>query len=89
MPSRSQLEEMDIGRVSVFFLQLAADNVEYVNQKVYCNSISYSRKAIHSMALVLDGTWSVAQLFPHLQEIVAIHDQYFQGQDVLDNVRAT
>jgi hypothetical protein len=29
----------------------------------------------------------VAQLFPHLQEIVAKHDQYFQNQDVLDNVR--
>jgi hypothetical protein len=39
------------------------------------------------MTLALDGTWSVAQLFPHLQGIVAEHDQYFQGRDVLDNVR--
>jgi hypothetical protein len=40
------------------------------------------------MILTLDGTWSVVQLFPHLQEIVAKHLQYFQDQDVLDNVRA-
>jgi hypothetical protein len=40
------------------------------------------------MALAFDGTWSVAQLFPYLQEIVAKHLQYFQGQDVSDNVRA-
>jgi hypothetical protein len=96
MPSRTQLEEMDIGwvslpiRVSIFFLQLAADSIEDVNQQVDCDNISYSRKAMIccGMALALYGTWSVAQLFPHLQESVAKHLQYFQGQDVLDNVRA-
>jgi hypothetical protein len=40
------------------------------------------------MVLALDGTWSVAQLFLHLQEIVTKHLQYFQGQDVLNNIRA-
>jgi hypothetical protein len=70
---------------------LAADSIENINQEVDCDNISYSRKAMIrcSMALVLDGTWSVAQLFPHFQEIVVKHDQYFQGQDILDNVRAT
>jgi hypothetical protein len=73
-----------------FFLQLAADSVEDVNQQVDSDNISYSRKTMIccGMALALDGTWSVAQLFPHLQEIVAKHLQYFQGQDVPDNVRA-
>jgi hypothetical protein len=95
MPGRTQLEEMDIGQVSlpiwisVFFYKLVVDSIEDVNQEVDCDNISYSRKAMIrcGMALALDGTWSVAQLFPHLQEIVAKHDQYFQGQDVPDNVR--
>jgi hypothetical protein len=74
----------------LFFLQLVADSVEDVNQEVDCDNISYSRKAMIrcGMALALDRTWSVTQLFPHLQEIVAKHLQYFQGQDVPDNVRA-
>jgi hypothetical protein len=73
-----------------YFLQLATDSVEDVNQQVDSDNISYSRKAmIHcGMALALYGTWSVAQLFPHLQEIVAKHLQYIQGQDVPDNIRA-
>jgi hypothetical protein len=73
-----------------FFLQLATDSVEDVNQQVDFDNISYSRKAMIccGMALALDGTWSVVQLFPHLQEIVTKHLQYFQGQDVPDNVRA-
>jgi hypothetical protein len=69
---------------------LAANSVEDVNQEVDCDNISYSRKAmIHcGIVLALDGTWSVAQLFIYLPEIVAEHDQYFQGQDVSDNIRA-
>jgi hypothetical protein len=69
---------------------LAADSVEDVNQQVDSDNVSYSRKAmIHcGMALALDGTWSVAQLFPHLQEIVTKHLQYFQGQDIPGNVMA-
>jgi hypothetical protein len=45
----------------MFFLQLAANSIENVNQKVDCNNISYSRKIMIrcGMALVLDGTWSV------------------------------
>jgi hypothetical protein len=47
---------------------LAANSIEDVNQEVDCDNISYSRKAMIrcGMALALDGTWSVAQLFPHL-----------------------
>jgi hypothetical protein len=73
----------------MFFLQLAANSIENVNQKVDCNNISYFKKVmIHcGMALALNETWSLAQLFPHLQEIVAKHDQYFQSQDVPDNVK--
>jgi hypothetical protein len=68
---------------------LVADSVEDVNQQVDSDNISYSRKVMicYGMALALDGTRSVAQLFPHLQEIVAKHLQYFQGQDIPDNVR--
>jgi hypothetical protein len=45
-----------------FFLQLAVDSVKDVNQQVDFDKISYSIKAMIccSMALVLDGTWSVA-----------------------------
>jgi hypothetical protein len=45
-----------------FFLQLAANSIEDVNQQVDCDNISYSRKAMIrcGMALALDGTWSVA-----------------------------
>ena len=73
-----------------FFLQLAADSVEDVNRQVDCNNMSYARKAMIrcGMALNVDGLWSVNQLFPHLQDIVAKHLQYFQGQDVPDHVRA-
>jgi hypothetical protein len=73
-----------------FFLQLAADSVEDVNKEVDYNNMSYARKAMIrcGMALDIDGSWSVNQLFPHLQDIVAKHVQYFQGQDVPDHVRA-
>jgi len=40
------------------------------------------------LALGLDGSWSVGQLFPHLQEIIAKHLQYFQGQEVPNFNRA-
>jgi hypothetical protein len=73
-----------------FFLQLVVDSVEDVNKEVDCNNMSYARKAMIrcGMALDVDGSWSVNQLFPHLQDIVAKHVQYFQGQDVPDHVRA-
>ena len=67
-----------------FFLQLATDSVEDVNQEVDCDNISYARKAMLrcGLALGLDGSWSVGQLFPHLQKIIARHLQYFQGEEV-------
>ena len=66
---------------NVFFQQLAAHSVEDVNREVDCDNISYARKAMIccGLALKLDGFWSVGQLFPHLQEIIAKNLQYFQG----------
>jgi len=51
------------------FLQLDVDSVEDVNRQVDCNNMSNARKAmIHcGMALGVDGSWSLNQLFPHLQ----------------------
>ena len=67
-----------------FFLQLAIDSVENVNREVDCDNMSYTRKAMIrcGLTLGLDGSWNVGQLFLHLQEIIAKHLQYFQGQEV-------
>jgi len=67
-----------------FFLQLAVDSVEDVNREVDSDNMSYAKKAMIrcGLALRLDGSWSVEQLFLHLQEIIAKHLQYFQGQEV-------
>ena len=67
-----------------FFLQLAADSVEDFNRQVDENMMSYARKAMIccGMALDVDGSWNVNQLFPHLQEVVRRHMPYFQGQAV-------
>ena len=73
-----------------FFLELAALCIDDVNREVDPDNISYARKAMIrcGLALGLDGSWNVTQLFPHLQEIIAKHLQYFQGQDVPPFVRA-
>ena len=73
-----------------FFLQLATDSVEDVNREVDCDNISYTRKAIIrcGLALGLDGSWNVGQLFSHLQDIVAKHLQYFEGQELPNLNRA-
>jgi hypothetical protein len=34
------------------------------------------------LALEADGTWSINQLFPQLQQIIAEHQQYFEGLEV-------
>ena len=67
-----------------YFLQLAADSIEDVNREVDCDNISYARKAMIrcGMSLAIDGTWSVNQLSPTLQEIVTKHERHFQGQEV-------
>ena len=67
-----------------FFLQLAADSVEDVNREVDCDHLSYARKATirSGMSLAIDGTWSVHQLFPHLQDIIGKYPQIFEGQSV-------
>ena len=73
-----------------FFLQLAADIVEDVNREVDCDNISYARKAMIrcGLALGLDGSWNEGQLFPHLQDIIAKHLQYFEGQELPNLNRA-
>ena len=62
-----------------FFLQLAIDSVQNVNRQLDCDNMTYARKAMirSGIALVVDGSWSVHQLFPRLQEIVAKHEPYF------------
>ena len=46
--------------------------------------MSYARKSMIrcGLALDVDGTWSIGQLFPHLQDIVAKHRTYFEGSEV-------
>ena len=65
-----------------FFLQLAVDAVEDVNREVDCDNISYVRETMirSGMSLAIDGTWSIIQLFPHLQVIVGKYQQIFEGQ---------
>ena len=67
-----------------FFLQLAADAIQDVNQLVDSDNLSYAKKSMIRCGLTLriDGTWSVNQLFPHLQEIIEKHFPYFQGLEV-------
>ncbi|EGZ12175.1 hypothetical protein PHYSODRAFT_515705 [Phytophthora sojae] len=67
-----------------FFLQLAADAVRDVNHQKDKNGMSYARKAMIrcGLSLGIDGTWSVAQLYPHLQDVVAKHRAHFEGEPV-------
>ena len=71
-----------------YFLQLATDSIDIFNREVDCDNMSYARKGMIccGMALDVDGTWNVNQLFPVLQDIIAKHLQYFQGQDVPEHV---
>ena len=61
-----------------------ADAIQDVNRLVDSNNLSYVRKSMIrcGLALGIDGTWSVNQLFPHLQEIIEKHFSYFQGLEV-------
>jgi hypothetical protein len=63
---------------------LAADSIEDVNRRVDIDNMSYAIKSIIRCGLALgaDGTWSVNKLFPQLQQIVAKHQQYFEGLEV-------
>ena len=67
-----------------FFLQLAADAKQDVNRLVDSNNLSYARKLMIrcGLALGIDCTWSINQLFPHLQEIIEEHFPFFQGLEV-------
>ncbi|KAG3156171.1 hypothetical protein PC128_g21935 [Phytophthora cactorum] len=66
-----------------FFLELAVAAVGEVNQKRDESWISYARKAMMrcGLSLSVDGTWSTAQLFPHLQEIITRYPQEFAGKN--------
>ena len=57
-----------------------------MNQLVNCDNMSYAKKSMIRCGLALDrdGTWSISQLFPHLQDIVARHRKYFEGLEVLN-----
>lgn len=63
---------------------MAADSIEDVNKLVDCDNISYARKSMIrcGLALGLDGTWNINQLFPHLQDIIAKYPQHFEGLEV-------
>lgn len=67
-----------------FFFQLAADAIEDVNREVDIDNMSFARKSMIrcGLALGIDGTWNVQQLFPHLQEIFAKYEQHFRGLEV-------
>ena len=65
-----------------FFLELAALCIDDVNKKVDNVNILYARiSMIHcGLALGLDGSWNITQLFSHSQEVIVKYLQYFQGQ---------
>ena len=67
-----------------FYLQLAADAVDDVNKEVDGLNMLYARKAMIrcGLSLDMDGTWTVQQLFPHLQEIICRHETSFRGVDL-------
>ena len=62
-----------------FFLQLVANSVQDVNQQLDCDNTMYARKTMirSGLALNVDGTWNVHQLFPHLQKLVAKHPSHY------------
>ncbi|KAG3124885.1 hypothetical protein PI124_g23107 [Phytophthora idaei] len=64
-----------------FSLQLAAEAVKAVNLQKDKNGMSYARKAMIrcGLSLGIDGAWSVAQLYPHLQDIIKKHHVHFEG----------
>ncbi|POM60316.1 LOW QUALITY PROTEIN: hypothetical protein PHPALM_30834 [Phytophthora palmivora] len=53
----------------LFFLQFAVEAVKAVNLQKDKNGISYGRKAMIrcDLSLGMEGTWSVDQLYPHIQ----------------------
>jgi len=70
----------------VFFLKFAAAVVRDVNGMRDSDGLTYARKAMIrcGMALDLNGQWRVSQLFPHFQNIIAKHKEYFEGKSVND-----
>ena len=65
-----------------FFLKLAADSVRDVNRQTDVNGMNFARKAMIRCGLSLNvsGEWEEKQLFPHLQNIIKEHREYFEGK---------
>lgn len=55
-----------------YFLRLADECIQAVNNKRDSNGLTYARKAMISCGLSrhVDGRWHEAQLFPHLLKII-------------------
>ena len=67
-----------------YFLRLADECIQAVNNKRDLNGLTYARKAMISCGLSrhVDGRWHEAQLFPHLQKIINDYREYFDGKQV-------
>ncbi|KAL0219723.1 hypothetical protein P9112_005376 [Eukaryota sp. TZLM1-RC] len=65
-----------------FFLDLAKETVEKINSKTNNDGISYARAAMIRCDLGVndENQWSVSQLSPELQRIVAKYSSNFQGE---------
>ena len=63
------------------------DAIQDVNRLVDSNNLSYARKSMirFNLALGIDGTWSINQLFFHLQEIIEKHFSYSRFRSARDN----
>ncbi|RLN91689.1 hypothetical protein BBJ28_00026100 [Nothophytophthora sp. Chile5] len=64
-----------------FFLSLAAKAVQEGRDT---HGLTYARKVMIrcGLSLGMDGTWSIQQLFPHLQENVKKYPSHFDGEAV-------
>ena len=64
-----------------FFLKLAAESVRQLNNERDANGLTYARKAMIGCGLSLstEGIWKKEQLFQHLQDIVDMYPDHFNG----------
>lgn len=71
------------------FLQLAAKDVQKVNNETEKDNVLYTRKAMIrcGMERNINGVWEKGQLFPHLQEIVKKYRVNFDGETAADSMR--
>ena len=66
-----------------FFLKLAADSVRDVNMQRDENGLTYARKAMIRCGLSknINGKWEKDQLFQHLQDIIDLYPECFNGKE--------